>query len=109
MAPATLIDGLDATTNNGHSKLGGIPRLLKSSKSQLPEVKELDSSSATVADAVDALKVTGGVIVRNFLGSAEINRILEDVNPHLEADKPWDGMYTKPAQQVRSYYLTSHL
>jgi hypothetical protein len=47
-----------------------------------------------VDDIVNALKVSGGVIVHNFLGLQEIDRILEDVNPYLDADKPWDGKQT---------------
>jgi hypothetical protein len=63
----------------------------KSSKSALPKVQEFESSSATVDDIVNALKISGGVIVRNFLGLEEIDQILKDLNPYLDADKPWDG------------------
>ncbi|CRG87157.1 putative protein YJR154W [Talaromyces islandicus] len=69
---------------------------VKSSKSPLPEVKDFDSSVATVEDIVNALKVAGGVIVRNFLGLQEIDHILEDVNPYLDADRPWDGDFFPP-------------
>jgi hypothetical protein len=85
MSPANPVDELDASLNDfGHKPV-------KSSKSPLPEVKEFDSPLATVEDIVNALKIAGGVIVRNFLSLQEIDRILEDVNPYLDSDKPWDG------------------
>jgi hypothetical protein len=64
---------------------------LKSSKSSLPEVKEFDAATATVEELVDALKVAGGVVVRNMLTKAEIDQIETDVRPWLEKDKPWEG------------------
>lgn len=90
MAPATLIDESDAQPR-GCRELDDAYQPVKSSKSPVPEVREFDSSSATVVEVVNALKIAGGVIVRNFLGMEEIDRILKDVNPYLEADKPWDG------------------
>jgi hypothetical protein len=85
MSPANPVDELDASLNDfGHKPV-------KSSKSPLPEVKEFDSPLATVEDIVNALKIAGGVIVRNFLSLQEIDRILEDVNRYLDSDKPWDG------------------
>ncbi len=90
MAPATLVDEVNVTSN-GQCKLDGVSKPPKSSKSPLPEVKELDASSATVDDVVRCLKTAGGVVVRRFLGLEEIDRILEDVNPYLDEDKPWDG------------------
>lgn len=65
---------------------------VKSSTSPLPDVQQFDSSVAVVDDVIKALKITGGVILRNFLGTEEIDQILSDVNPHLDADQPWgDG------------------
>lgn len=91
MAPANLIDA-DASP-----KLDGGSKPVKSSKLPLPEVKEFDSSSATVDDVVNALKIAGGVIVRNFLDMEDIDRILKDVNPYLDSDKPWDGNQSNSA------------
>lgn len=90
MAPTTLTDEFDACSNGCHT-LGDASESLKSSKSPLLDVKEFHSSSATVEHVVNALKIAGGVIVRNFLGMEEIDRILKDVNPYLDADMPWDG------------------
>ncbi|KAJ9499880.1 hypothetical protein H2202_004870 [Exophiala xenobiotica] len=96
MATATLVDEYNVLSTNGQGKLDRISKPLKSSKSPLPEVAELDSSSATADDVVKCLKVAGGVIVRNLLGSDEINRILEDVIPYLDEDQPWDGEFFPP-------------
>jgi hypothetical protein len=62
---------------------------VKSSKSLLPKVQEFDSSSATVDDAVKAMKIAGGVIVRNLLDMEQVNQITKDVIPYLEADRRW--------------------
>ncbi|KAH8655361.1 phytanoyl-CoA dioxygenase family protein [Xylariales sp. PMI_506] len=64
---------------------------LKSSKSPLPAVKEFDAATCTIAELVDALRHTGGIIVRNLLSAEEIAQIEVDVRPWLEDDKPWDG------------------
>jgi len=64
---------------------------LKNSESPLPEVKEFDAATATVDELVEALKVAGGVVVRNMLIKAEIDQIEADVRPWLEKDKPWEG------------------
>ncbi|RDW58182.1 hypothetical protein BP6252_13593 [Coleophoma cylindrospora] len=95
MAPATLINDFE-TYPGGCREFDGTSNPVKSSKSPLPDVKEFECSSATVDDIVSALKITGGVIVRNFLDLEDINRILEDVNPYLEADKPWGGDFFPP-------------
>lgn len=64
---------------------------LKSSKSPLPEVKEFEATNATVDELVDALKVAGGVVIRNMLTKNELDQIESDVRPWLNKDKPWDG------------------
>ncbi|KAL9074149.1 MAG: hypothetical protein Q9157_004497 [Trypethelium eluteriae] len=63
---------------------------LKSSKSPLPEVKEFDAAKVSVDEVVDALKVAGGVIVRNILTEKELGEIEADVRPWLDEDKPWE-------------------
>jgi len=96
MEPATLIGDFDACPG-GCQKDDSSSKPVKSSKSALPDVEEFDSSSVVVEDVVNALKIAGGVIVRNFLGTEEIDRILKDVNPYLDADKPWDGKLSSSA------------
>jgi hypothetical protein len=93
MAPSAINNEPD-TSPNGNNQLHGTSNPVKSSESTLPEVREFDNATTTVEDVVNALKITGGVIIRNFLGLDEIDHILEDVTPYLEADKPWtDGQY----------------
>ena len=65
---------------------------LMRSISPLPEVKKFDATTVTVDEVVDALKVAGGVIVRNMLTMKELNQIEADVRPWLNKDKPWEGM-----------------
>jgi hypothetical protein len=101
MASASLINEFGASPDDSR-RFDGTSEPVKSSESPLPDVKEFDSSSATVNDVVNALKIAGGVIMRNFLSVEEINRILKDVNPYLEADKPWDGKQSNSATSYRS-------
>ena len=70
---------------------------LKSSKSPLPEVKKFDAATVTVEELVDALKVAGGVIVRNMLRMEELNQIEADVRPWIDKDKPWEGKTRYPS------------
>lgn len=64
---------------------------LKSSKSPLPEVREFDGATVTADELVDALKIAGGVVVRNILNKEELDEIEADVRPWLVKDKPWEG------------------
>jgi hypothetical protein len=72
-------------------KMTEINQELKSSKSPLPEVREFDAATATVDELVEALKISGGVFIRNMLTKDEISQIEADVRPWLEKDKPWEG------------------
>jgi hypothetical protein len=96
MTSTTFIDEFDACLN-GCRTSDGASKPVKSSKSPLPDVKEFHSSSASVEHVVNELKIAGGVILRNFLGMEEIDRILKDVNPYLDADIPWDGNQSNSA------------
>ena len=64
---------------------------LKSSLSTPPEVLELHALTATREAVVEALKVTGGVIIRRLLKPEEVEQIEQDARPWLEKDKPWNG------------------
>jgi hypothetical protein len=61
---------------------------LKSSASPIPEVKEFDSATCTAEELVEAIKVAGGVIVRNLLTQEELDQMEKDVRPHLDKDVP---------------------
>jgi hypothetical protein len=67
-----------------------------SSKSPIPPVHEYEATMCTSADLVSALKVSGGVIIRNILTTEEIQQIESDVRPWLDQDKPWDGDFFPP-------------
>lgn len=67
----------------------------------MPEVQEFEGASTTVDEVVDALKLAGGVIIRRFIGMQEIEAILNDVKPYLDADKPWDGKKSKSMKFVK--------
>jgi len=73
------------------SKMTKSNKDVKSPKSPLPEVKEFDAATATTGELVEALKIAGGVVVRNLLTKTEIDQIEADVRPWLEKDKPWEG------------------
>jgi len=62
---------------------------LKSPASPLPEVKTFDAATVTADELVQALRVAGGVVVKNILTKDEVQAIEKDVRPWLEKDKPW--------------------
>lgn len=75
---------------------GTVEAGLKSSKSPLPPVLDFDAHSCTSDELVEALKVSGGVVVRNLLTTEELREIETDVRPWLDKDKPWDGDFFPP-------------
>ncbi|EXJ86336.1 hypothetical protein A1O3_03287 [Capronia epimyces CBS 606.96] len=68
----------------------------KSSKSPVPPVYEFDARTCTATDLVEALKVSGGVVVRNMLKPEEVAQIDADVRPWLDQDVPWNGDFFPP-------------
>ena len=61
---------------------------LKSSLPPIPEVFELHNSTATKEVVVNALKISGVVIIRGLLKHEEMTQIEEDAWPWLEKGKP---------------------
>jgi hypothetical protein len=81
------------------SKLAGTQSKteLKSPASPLPEVLTFDAATVTADELVQALRVAGGVVVKNMLTLDEVKAIEKDVRPWLEKDKPWtSGLYISP-------------
>ncbi|KIX03720.1 uncharacterized protein Z518_07273 [Rhinocladiella mackenziei CBS 650.93] len=78
----------------------------KSSKSLLPPVLEYDAATCTSSGLVTALKVSGGVVIRNFLTREETREIEADVRPWLDKDAPWDGDFFPPETR-RAFGLIS--
>lgn len=66
-----------------------------SPRSPLPVVQEFDAATVTVDQLVEALKLAGGVVVRNMLSQQELSEIEADVRPWLEKDIPWEGDYMR--------------
>lgn len=64
---------------------------LKSSLTPLPEVSSFDYSTATAEAVVNALKLSGGVLIHGLLKPSEVEQIERDARPWLEKDKPWNG------------------
>jgi hypothetical protein len=87
MAPTIIEIDKKATPVRTKSNIG-----LNNSKSSLLEVKEFDAATVVVSELVDALKVAGGVIVRNLLTKEEVDQLEADVRPWLDKDKPWEGI-----------------
>ncbi|PMD33806.1 phytanoyl-CoA dioxygenase family protein [Hyaloscypha variabilis F] len=69
---------------------------LKSSASPLPKVHSFNAATTTSDQLVHALKLAGGVIIRNFLSTEDTSQIEADVRPHLDADQPWKGDFFPP-------------
>ncbi|KAJ9139199.1 Phytanoyl-CoA dioxygenase family protein [Pleurostoma richardsiae] len=97
LVPTTKGIAAAATTGAGEPK---------SSKSPLPPVLEFDAKTCTSAQLVDALKVSGGVIIRNMLAPEEIRQIEADVRPWLDKDVPWEGDFFPPETR-RAFGLVS--
>ncbi len=67
---------------------------LKSPASPLPEVKTFDAATATVDELVNALRVAGGLVIRNVLNKDELASLEKDIRPELEKDTAWgDGTF----------------
>ena len=67
---------------------------LKSPASPLPEVKTFDAEAATVDELVDALRIAGGLVIRNVLNKDELASLEKDIRPELEKDTAWgDGTF----------------
>lgn len=77
---------------------------LKGPSSSLPPVLEFDAEKCTSDDLVAALKISGGVIIRNFLTTTEVATIEADVRPWLDKDKHWDGNFF-PKETRRAFGL----
>jgi hypothetical protein len=71
---------------------------LKSPSSPLAEVKTFHASSCNVEDLVSAIRVAGGVVIKDMLNKDEIAELEKDTRPWLEQDTPWGkGQFsTKP-------------
>ena len=87
MAPGVLADATPPSSPQTKAA-----KELKGPHLPIPEVKAFDASTTTVDELVDAIKVAGGVVVRNMLTREETSQIEKDVRPWLDKDKPWDGM-----------------
>ncbi|KAK8257509.1 phytanoyl-dioxygenase family protein [Phyllosticta capitalensis] len=85
----------NGVTSNGHSN--GI------NKESLPKVRVLPNT-ASVEEVVDALKVAGGVVIKNAVAHEDLDVIEKDLRPLLEKDAPWDGDFF-PKQTRRCYGL----
>ncbi|KAI9731230.1 MAG: hypothetical protein M1834_005423 [Cirrosporium novae-zelandiae] len=69
----------------------------------LPQVRALPNN-VPVDEVVDALKVTGGVIIRNLVSHEHLDQIEKNLRPYLEADHEWEGDFF-PKETRRCYSL----
>lgn len=60
-------------------------------KRPLPKVEVFDHASVTPDQIVAALIEAGGCVVKNAVSTADLALIQNDVQPYLDADKPWEG------------------
>lgn len=88
-----LLPTLPNAVSNAAFRVNMADQDLKSSNSALPDVKDFEASTVTINELVDALKIAGGVIVRNLLTQEELDQIEADVRPWLDKDKPWEGTH----------------
>jgi hypothetical protein len=64
----------------------------------LPPVSVFDAAKATPEEIINALKIAGGCVVRNFLSKETCAKIDEEVRPHLA---PVPGKGKSPDWAVR--------
>lgn len=63
-------------------------------KRPLPKVEVFDHASVTPDQIVAALIEAGGCVVKNAVSTADLALIQNDVQPYLDADKPWEGDFS---------------
>ena len=89
------------------ASLNGAAKELKSSASPLPEVKSFDARTVTVDELVAALRLAGGVVVKNAISVEEAKEIERDVRPWLDKDKAWENGEFFPKETRRAFGLAS--
>lgn len=80
---------------------GGIkkarPNIEQDSKTLKVTKEDLTVSEPITAEKVTKkLEIYGGCIVKNYLPKEDCDKILSDMRPHLDADKPWNGGFFPP-------------
>ncbi|KAF2501843.1 PhyH-domain-containing protein [Lophium mytilinum] len=60
-------------------------------KRPLPKVEVFDSASVSPEQIVAALTKAGGCVIKNAVSPSDLSLIQKDVQPFLDADKPWEG------------------
>ena len=56
-------------------------------------VDTFDAGSAKPTAVVQSLIRNGGCFLRGLIDQESINAMLQDVQPHLDADVPWEGEF----------------
>lgn len=70
---------------------------------ELPVVQSFPSS-APPDEVVEAIKLSGGCIIKGLLSNSDIKQIEQDIRPYIEADVPWVGKFF-PRETRRVYGL----
>lgn len=73
-------------------------------KATLPKVISLDANTATVDEIVEAMKIAGGLVIRNAVSHEALDQIEKDMRPKLDEDAPWEGDFF-PKETRRGYQL----
>lgn len=56
-------------------------------------VESFDAGSATQSAVVQSLIQNGGCFLRGLIDQESITAMLNDVQPHIDADVPWEGEF----------------
>jgi len=107
MSPSAI--EVETPTMNGSKFAGsnGVETELKSSTSPLPEVKSFDASTVTIDELVTAIRVAGGVVIKNVISVEETKKIENDIRPWLDKDKAWESGEFFPKETRRAFGLAS--
>lgn len=65
-------------------------------------VDSFDYASVTVDDIADSLKRNGGCFIRNFISTADADKLSNQMRPYLEGDEPWEGDFFPPETRSES-------
>lgn len=56
-------------------------------------VDSFDASIATADEVVSSLARNGGCFVRGLINRKNLDTMIKEVRPYLEADVPWEGKF----------------
>ncbi|KAH8804433.1 phytanoyl-CoA dioxygenase family protein [Xylogone sp. PMI_703] len=82
-----------AIPSSKSEKTTGSSQHVQSSASPLPDVKSFHIDTTNTQEVVNALRQTGGCIIKGLVQKQHLDQIESDLRPYLDADQPWQGKF----------------